>query len=208
MQSKPLLLESLTNAAWREISEKSALPNEARPKIVEALYFYRAWQQASLKTPAGTKRDLRELAKALERAKVQLSEIVSNPRGIVALINSVIKASADGALKHEAAQRDVEGWNNQIDEMRAITLRAEKSITGGRRGAWEQARVLAMFVGQLDKVLFEFKGSNIDRSNKGHQNARDYITAVCTIADANISPSSIDQAMKAVIKGRRGKKRS
>jgi hypothetical protein len=207
MPSKPLLLESLTHAAWREISEKSGLPDEARPKVVEALYLYRAWHGAQgLKRPADTKRDLRELAKTLERANAQMSAIFSNLRGKVALINSIIKASADGALKHEQAQRRVESWISQIDGMLAKTLRAEESIAGGRRGAWEKARVLAMFVRQLDQVLLEFTGSNIDRSNKGRQNARDYITAVCRVADANISPSSIDEAMKAVITGR-GRKR-
>jgi hypothetical protein len=208
MLSKPLLLESLTNAAWREISEKSDLPDEARPKIVEALYLYRVWQQVTgLKTPADTKRDLRELAKTLERANAQLSEIFSNPRGKVALINSVTDASADGLLKHEAAHRNVEGWISQINEMREMTVCAEKWIAGGRRGAWEDARVLALFVLQLDQILFGFTGKHITRSGKGHQNARDYVAAVCKVVDRTITPSSIEEAMKAVIRGR-GEKRS
>jgi hypothetical protein len=206
MQSKPLLLESLTNA--REISEKSGLPDEARPKIDEALYLYRAWQQTKgLKTPADTKRDLRELAKTLERANAQLSEVSSNPRGMIALINSIITASTDGALKHEAAQRDVDGWANQIDEMRLVTLSAEKCIASGRRGDWVKSRVLALLVLQLDQILFAFTDKHISRSGKGHRNPRDYVTAVCNLVDPKITPSSIDKAMKDVITGR-GENRS
>jgi hypothetical protein len=208
MLSTPFLLEYLTNAAWREISEKSGLPDEARPKIDEALHPYRAWQRSKslIKTPADTKGDLRELADTFDQATERLSTVLSNPRGKVALIDAVIKASADEVLKHEAARRAVESWISQIDVMRATTLRAGKSIAGGRRGAWEGARVLALLVLQLDQILFGFTGKHITRSRKGHQNARDYITAVCRVADTNISPSSIDEAMKAVITGRGRKK--
>jgi hypothetical protein len=208
MLSKPFLLEHLTNAAWREISEKSGLPNEARPKIDEALHPYRAWQQAKglIKPPADTKRDLRALANTLDQAAEQFSSALSNPRAKDALINAIIKASAGRALKHEEVQPKVEGWISHIGEMRAMTLRAEKWIAGGRRGAWEEARVLALLVLQLDQILFGSTGKHITRSGKGHQNARDYVTAVCKVVDPKITPSSIDEAMKAVITGR-GEKR-
>jgi hypothetical protein len=96
MLSKPFLLQYLTNAAWREISEKSGLPNEARPKIDEALHPYRAWQQAKglIKPPADTKSDLRALANTLDQAAEQLSSALSDPRARVALINAIILAAS------------------------------------------------------------------------------------------------------------------
>jgi|SRR5580692_1236869 hypothetical protein len=201
MPSTPFFLENLTDAAWQKISEKSGLPNEARPKIDEALHLYKSWQQAKrhIKPPSVTREDLRTLAKKLDQAAEQLSSVLSNQRAKVTLIDATIKASAGAVLKHEEAESSVEGWVSQIEDMRAKILHAEKWIAGGRRGDWEQALALTMFVQKLDQILFEFTGKNIDRSYKGHQTSRDYLTAVCKVADREITASSVEEAMKTVM---------
>jgi hypothetical protein len=68
----------LTNSPWREISNRSGLPNEARPKIDEALHNYGTWQQAKrfIKTPADKRGDLQALASTLRQTAVQLFDRV------------------------------------------------------------------------------------------------------------------------------------
>jgi hypothetical protein len=90
----------------------------------------------------------------------------------------------------------------EIEEISQWLDAAQKRVAKSRPGAREKALQLQFLVTLLDKILMQFVGKGIDRSSKGPTTRREYISAVCRIADPTIRPSSIEEAMKRQIKSR------
>jgi hypothetical protein len=205
---KAVLLDHLTVAAWRAIADESGLPDGARGDIEEAIYIYRAWQRAvGLKPPAETKAQLSALGKDAAKARSAFEAALQNPRAHVALATA---ARSSGPQLNELEERNsLPRIVEQLQRLEKLVELARSKVVSGGRGNWERKKVLVLVVGQLDEIWRKFKNTRFTRTKKGKHTPRDFVTLVCRAMDPEITPSSIDEAMKVLTKnpGRISKRR-
>lgn len=59
-----------------------------------------------------------------------------------------------------------------------------------------------MFVSLLDEISVKYVGSHLRRDTKGKKTGRDFVRAISDIGGFKLTPGSIDEALKQVVKGR------
>jgi hypothetical protein len=189
----------MTDLEWKKVADCSALPSQARSHIDSAIFIYRAGKWASRHefTPASTRKSLKGLQQKTRDLRNDIALLSGNPLATVRLTRTSRVAEQSSHTQNELrnATRALEQLEQWIDE-------AAKSVVKARPGASRQATILAILVFGLDQTFFAFTNKHIDRSNKANPVARNFVTAVCSIADLEITDSSIDAAMKQVIKSR------
>jgi hypothetical protein len=188
----------LSELEWQKIAKPAGLDAAARQRIENAVATYRYSKNAKLRKPlpAAVKKRLKRAADAAiayvlaltalgEEEKFKLQHVDDD--GMYGLRKD---GNVDGVLS--AAVR-------QAEFLVDLCTTTEGQIARGRRSA----RLLHDFVRELDAILFKFSGKHIKRSNAPEQ----FVHAACKIADRELGPGSIEEAMKAVIAGRGEKPR-
>jgi hypothetical protein len=191
---------------WKAIVASSNLPDEARYSIGWAILRYRAGDQARQRSgSAETRSSLQKSIQAISKLRRQSAELLDNARALTVLARSLRPSHgvADGTLARQTITKAILDLDEQSKWLSSAIPRVAKSGPGAR----EKSILLAFLVHDLDKVRQQYGQRPITRSTKRIDNSRDYITAVCRIADPTIGGASIDEAMKRVIKGRGGIRR-
>jgi hypothetical protein len=126
---------------------------------------------------------------------------------------SAVRDYVLSALLQELKQRDLTGvphriWKEQstyFQEWRALLDRA-LSLVQSDRGAPENF-ALKLLVRDLARVWEKFTGLPFTNTSKGQQRPRDFILAVCTAVDPEVTESQIETAIRSAVSKTSGERR-
>ena len=183
----------LTEEQWTEIVHYSGLPDSVRPIIGRAIALYREYQasiDASM-TAAKTRVELDRMSKDTAAVRTRLIKAMANPEARYALTVPIPLPNTIPEPRHEAHRR----LETVVAELQRISQwfgLARDRVTDTKSGAKRRAAPTGLLVHNLDQILTQFTGRRIKRSKK----MRQYVRMVCEIADPNIGPGTIDEAIK------------
>jgi hypothetical protein len=201
----PLIPIQLSEDQWHAIVRPSGLPSEARPYIGRAIAMYQVFDTTRRRsqTAAETRAALDDAQRHALSLHRRMTELLNNPRALIALTLALDPPREFTSVMGErTAQIRTTKAIAEIASFAQWFATAQQRVAKSRPGAREKAMQLQLFVTVLDQILMQFTGNAIDRSSKGPTTRREYISAVCRIADPTIRPSSIEEAMKRQIKSR------
>lgn len=200
----PLVPVSLTDEQWDDVVRSSNLPPEARPLVGRAIAMYRAMEGTrSASGSASTRALLEDLSRHASQLHELMTTVLNNPRAILALTLALYPRQDFGrSMGKKLVDKNIRKKIADIERLANWFSTAVMRVAKGGPGARQRAFQIQMLIIALDKILEQFKKQRINRSGKGTATSRDYITAVCAIADQTIGSSSIEEAMKRLIKTR------
>ena len=206
----PFPIFVLSDDQWTEIARLSSIPietHDARRAFENAISMYRRFEvNDSVRVPSAESRNQLEalrtealsllsgLARLIENPDTHFALMVARQPDDVGPFTFLQTMRRDGHRRLENAMAVLQHLANWL----AI---ASSRVEPTKRGP-DTANVY-WFVAALDDVREKFTGLKITRSYKDAV-SRDYIKAVCQIANPNIGTGTIDAAMKDRI-GRRGR---
>jgi hypothetical protein len=185
----------ITDEQWDQIVKVSGLPPEARAHIARAIALYRCMPDYQ---PSKIRATLKQLSKDTQALCQSLRQLDDNAHAQVVLTITLGSASPDEQL---ARQRSA-SIQRELQVLAEWLNAAGDRVVKGRPGARTRAMLTALIVSELDRILEQFTGTNIARSDKADRPGRQYVQAVCKIADPKIGAGSIDAAMKKRISSR------
>jgi hypothetical protein len=199
-------LAELTDEAWQEIAAHSGLPSAARCGINCAIAFYRA-SEITLSpgfSPAETKMLLDDIGKRASVLRNDLNKLVNNPLAVMGLTLAIAEDDFCRSMDARIAEAALDGQTTALVQLERSLKIASEKILEARPGASRQAILRILFVHMLDEIFFEFNGRHIARDTKGQSTGRDYVAAVCRVAEFDIGPGSIEEAIKQLKRARGG----
>jgi hypothetical protein len=197
----------LTDKAWDEIAKRFKLGPEARHPIEGAISFFEVAESTldPSNSPASTKQALQNMADLADELGEGLQRLLSNPLALVSLRQATsAKGDFESAMDNRTAQTVFAAEIAALEQLEGFLRAAIENIVQAKPGAARQAIRIAMFVKALDEIMLQFTGRHLRRDSKGQATGRDFVATVSNAADLKITPGSIDEALKQVVKGRGG----
>jgi len=194
----------LSDHEWENIATFSNLPAAARPLVEDAIATFRSFETVLRPTASETRKELKDLHKFAADFHWRMAKLVANPFAHAAL---TIVESQERFPRRVVEMRMAEHLRlaSSLTILKALAewlLIAGRRVPATKRGANRKALNVQWLVARLDVIREEFTGKKITRSNKRGA-TREYITAVCRIADPTIGPGTIDRAMQLRIRNNR-----
>ncbi len=194
----------LSDGEWEGIATYSDLPAQARPLVEEAVALYRAFETADRCTASEIRSELLELHGLAVDLQSRLATVMTNPDAHVALTIAPTlpqNGSSNRVLRSRLeAHCGVQSSLKTLDALADWLLMASRGVDRMKPGATRKAKNTQWLVARLDAIREEFTARRITRSKKRTDLSRDYIKAVCQIADPAIGTGTIDRAMQLRIK--------
>jgi hypothetical protein len=174
----------LSDAQWTEIAKYSGLPLDAKPRIAQAIEVYQSTQASY---------DNRNKPEHVRREFDRLTKIATTlARDLATALNDIDFWSAfeRSRLPYQQTLSQLQELQRLIDQL----TRARRQIVKEKTGARRKSGPASSLVFLLDEILGEFtdRCRSLDRSKKSKR----FATAVLRIADPQIGPGTIDEAIK------------
>lgn len=199
---------SSTEEQWNNVVSCSGLPPDARTVIGDAIATYRVMERARCQAGAAeTDTLLADLSNHALKLDDLMTASLTNPLASVVLTRALNINVFERSRGDQGSQRKLENAIIENEKLVRWFSTARTQIVKGSPGARRRAMSINWLIFVLDKILQQFTKRQIDRSRKGRRTLRDYITAVCAVADPTISAFSIEGAMERLIRSR-GRNRS
>jgi hypothetical protein len=200
-------LRGMSNEQWNEIATLSGLPEAGRSRIKETINLYRSFKDSSRWPPAEVRDEFKRLRRATGVLLRGLIGLEKNADAHFAL-TVVEKSNEDGPLpfslwtgtKRHDAYRHLKTVKSDLRLLAKWFLIASKRVKGKKRGP--DTENVYWLVTRLDVIREMLTGKKLVRSTKRTDTSREYIKAVCKIADPSIGDGTIERAMKERIKHR------
>jgi hypothetical protein len=194
----------LPDGEWEGIVQCSDLPAQARPLVEEAVALFRAFETADRCTASEIRSELQELHGLAVGLHSRLAKVMTNPDAHVAL-TVASTFPQDGSSNRFLQSRieahcRLESSLKKLDALADWLLMASRRVVRMKPGATRKAKNTQWLVARLDAIREEFTARKITRSKKRTDLSRDYIKAVCRIADPAVGTGTIDRAMQLRIK--------
>jgi hypothetical protein len=190
------------SSQWPKIVEYSGLPSAAQNEIVWAIARYRAGMRTLNPTASAMRDDIGKLAQKAKTLAEGLAQLPMTPRVAVYLtLGMASKEEFVPTLSENRARNRLREECTRVRDLATWLTSAHRAVVVGKRGGRERSLLVTLLVKELDDIRLRHTGRRIIRSRK-RDTSREYITAVCSIADPKIGPGAIEEAMKTVIAGR------
>ncbi len=190
----------LTDRQWGQVVRFSDLPPEARLYIGRAIALYRC---VLPDRPSETRANLKKLSKDALALCDALKGLHHHSLAQVVLTLALEPSQRfETAMEQQIARRRLAANTRELQGLAEWLGAARHRVARGRPGARARAMLIQLLVTELDRILERFTGKNFMRSDKISTPGRQYVEAVCKIADPSIERGSIDAAMKRQIASR------
>jgi hypothetical protein len=190
----------LTNSQWEQVVSFSGLPPEARVYVGRAITLYRC---GIPDRPSDTRAKLEELSKDALALCEALKELHDHSLALVVLTLALKPSQRfETAMEQQIARRRLAANTRELQRLAVWLSAAGNHVAKGRSGARARAVLIQLLVTELDLILKRFTGKHFRRSDKISTPGRQYVEAVCKIADPSIKRGSIDAAMRRQIASR------
>jgi hypothetical protein len=184
----------LTDKQWEQVVRFSGLPPEARVDIGRAIALYRC---VIPYRPSETRAKLEKLSKDALTLCDALKELHDHGYSRLVLTLALEPSQPfETAGGQQLARRRLAAITRELQGLAEWLRAARDRVARGRPGARGRATLIALLVSELDRILERFTRKHIMRSDKKSTPGRQYVEAVCKIADPTIGRGSIDGAMK------------
>lgn len=191
---------NMSDDEWRNLCQIILLPDAARDRIQQAIRRYK--RSAGLVfDPAASRSDMAGAQSALKKAR-KLIEKLRNDRLACFVISRNIEAFS-APSPGDASKIYLSKFIESLDTITSVLEKSAPQIMGAKPGAHIKSILVSMLVSELNTAMIDHLGRPITRSGKKTDRSKQYVEAVCKLADAKIRPYSIDEAMKRVIRTRR-----
>lgn len=189
----------MSDEQWLELRRIDFVQENARGAIEDAIWAYR--EASRIRFSPSTSRS--RFAKAHKSISTALADIaaLSNDDLALSVIARDINFSA-AAAPHLASKKYLSHLASEITAAKKLFAQAIDRIRNAKPGARTIAFPIYVLISQLDQILFQHSGKRITRSKKRNDSSRDYIIAICKLADKNIGLGSIEEGMKRLIQTR------
>lgn len=187
---------NMSDEQWLELRRIDLVQENARSAIEDAIWTYREASRIRFSPSASRSR----LAKAHKSVSTALADIAALSDDRLALFEIAQGSDlAVAAMPGLTSKRYLSGLTSEMEAANALFMRAIERVKNAKPGARTRAFPIYLLISQLDQILFQHSGKRITRSKKRNDSSRDYIIAVCKLADKNIGSGSIEEGMKRLI---------
>lgn len=196
----------MSDDEWRRANAPVRLPECARGEIDWAIGLFRTFQRAArARDPQGTKKSLARVQKRT-RALLKTFDALDQESIQTMLLPSPKEAASKPFHSPSHLPAMIERLEALRGEIKSLDTWLDAALKRVSRKPTRSSDNLVWLVGRLDGILRRHRESGVTRSYK-NKTTVEFVDNVVCIADPDIGPGSVEEAIKAVVKKRSGKQR-